>query len=216
MAGGRATRDILWARAGGRCAICRRKLPPAPDTGGGGVRIEAGRGDRYDNLILLCRRRHDVAASGAMGEAAARLARIKDEHEQWVRASAPPERGRSPGTRYDPRFAGITLLPRIRAGGDLVRLFDGAHSMQYDYDPVAGAERRLLEELLHYLRGLLEVWGDYREPEKSRVVLHLDALLHRLEEAGLLLCAARHAAQASIAGTDGEWVSLRIWVLREG
>jgi len=187
-----------------------------PDDGGARiVRIAAEGADRYDNLILLCARNHGAAETSAAGATAADLLRLKDEHEEWVRASAPAETGQSPGSRYDPCFAGVTLLPRIRGGRALVRLLAGVHSMQYDHDPLGASEERLLEEFLQYLKGLLDVWGQYHAAERRRVVLHLDAQLDRLGEAGLLLCAARHASEAKLAGAVGEWVSLRVWVLRE-
>jgi hypothetical protein len=215
------TLRILWARAGGRCALCRREVRPRPGDGGGRVlRIADDGGDRYDNLVLLCGGDHGGdhggEGLGGPGGRAAYLLDLKDRHEEWVHTSTSRDQAHCPPTRYEPSFDGVTLLPRVRAGRQLARLLDGAHSMQYDHDPLGAKEEGRLEEFLRYLRRLLDLWGQYDEAERRRAAVHLDVQLHGLAAAGMLVCAARHSAETTLAGTPGTWVSLRVWVLNEG
>ena len=103
MPPGATTQRILWARAAGRCAICRSPLVLAPGQdppeGAGAVqrkegsivRLSESAGDRYDNLILLCRDHQGAASSSSAAAApehpAAHLAGAKARHEEWVRLS---------------------------------------------------------------------------------------------------------------------------------
>ncbi|MBN1837118.1 MAG: hypothetical protein JW820_14780 [Spirochaetales bacterium] len=212
------TRRILWARAGGRCAVCRRPLLPgsrqdipeaASGEGGCIVTLRPGAGERYDNLILLCEEH--------AGESAERLERIKAAHEEWVRLSALAEHPSDPAVRYDPRYHGVTLLPRVRSGEVLARLLGGVHSVQYDRDePGTPGGEELGEALFQYIRSITEVWAGYDAAERRRVVGHLEAQIAALDRSGLLLFGLRYAARARIAGTRGDWSILRLWLLREG
>jgi hypothetical protein len=234
---GATTRKILWARSGGRCTICKRKLvmdggdeqvgaeggdpasgePTTPPDPGRIARIANSGDDRYDNLILVCAVHYGDLLARDGNASGASLSRLKTEHEEWVRASMDPEPAASMSARYDPRFDGITLLPRVPDGRTLVGLLGGIHSLQYDHDP-PGTEREgdLLGRFLRYLIGIVDVWDEYDAAERDRVALHLDRQIGALYSAGLLLCCCRYTTEASIAGTVGQWVILRVWILSEG
>jgi hypothetical protein len=220
---GERARTILWARAGGRCALCRRKLQ-APAGEAGDEAVEEGRiaritdrgDDRYDNLILLCGADYAGADSEKAAARSRSLKRLKSEHEEWVRRTVDSRPLSSPSSRYDPRFGGVTLLPRIHGGRQLVALLGGIHSIQHDHD-VAEADGRhhLVGPFLQYLRGIVDVWERYDEAERDRVARHLDRQIEGLRRAGLLLCGDRRIAAAGIGGIVGEWVILRVWILSE-
>ena len=190
--------------------------PGTPLNQGTIARITNGGEDRYDNLILLCPVHYGELSAREGSSPGASLSRLKSEHEEWVRLSTEPETAASTSARYDPRFDGVTLLPRVHDGRALVALLGGVHSLQYDHDPPGNKRQRdLLGGFLHYLRGIVDVWAEYDGAERERVAFHLDRQIRALYRAGLLLFCGRYTAKASIAGTVGEWVILRLWILSE-
>src|SRR5689334_22885101 len=96
------TRKILWARAGGRCSICRRLLvtdatgPDGPSVHGEEAHIVAKSAggpracclsdiDAYDNLILLCSQHHKQIDDQHTYFTVDRLRQIKQSHEARVK-----------------------------------------------------------------------------------------------------------------------------------
>jgi hypothetical protein len=96
------TRKTLWARAGGRCSLCRILL--VTDSTGtdaasvfgqeahivaqspGGPRAgQVAEVDSYDNLILLCSKDHKRVDDQPEFFTVAVLMAIKRGHEAWVR-----------------------------------------------------------------------------------------------------------------------------------
>jgi len=231
MAPGATTRRILWARAAGRCAICRSPLvlapgqdPPegaGPRKQGSIVRLSESAGDRYDNLILLCRDHQGMASSSsgaaAPGHAPAHLRGVKARHEEWVRRSELADHPTDSAVRYDPRCQGVTLLPRVDSGRELAGLLEGVHSLQYDREePGTAGEAKLVEGFLQYIRSITEVWKEYDPEEKNRAASHLEDQIAGLDRGGLLLFALRYSTEAGVAGVSGDWSILRLWILREG
>ena len=183
-----------------------------PARPGAVVRLDEAAGDCYDNLILLCLEHRSAGV-----RAGAKLGRVKEGHEEWVRRSALAEHSAGSAVRYDPRYRGVTLLPRVSSGLELGSLLEGVHSLQYDRDePETPAEGELLERFFRYLRGVTELWAAYDPEEKQRAAGHLQDQLDALDRGGLLLFAARYTAEARVAGVPGDWSILRLWILREG
>lgn len=95
---------LLWAKAGGRCSICREKLitdskneSEATLVGESchiiGEKEEGPRGNsqlslsernRYPNLILLCRNHHKVIDDDCSTYTIEKLHQIKSDHEVWI------------------------------------------------------------------------------------------------------------------------------------
>ncbi|MFT4300385.1 MAG: hypothetical protein QM579_01395 [Desulfovibrio sp.] len=100
------TRKLLWARSGGRCAACSKKITAS--VGGNdllagnechinsrkpfGPRYEAGRKDidSYDNLIVLCSCCHDIVDKAVKYYTKERLIDMKKAHEARVCADIIP------------------------------------------------------------------------------------------------------------------------------
>ena len=95
------TRKILWAKAGGRCSICRIQLvtdrtdTDDPSVFGEECHIVAQSGagpragvvadvDSYNNLILLCRIHHKQVDDQIGYYTVERLTDIKRTHEEWA------------------------------------------------------------------------------------------------------------------------------------
>jgi len=101
------TRKILWAKAGGRCSMCRVLLVSQdtdtddPSVFGEEAHIvaRAGTGPRagqvadvnsYDNLILLCSKDRKRVDDQVGYYTVPRLRQIKRSHELWVASIAGP------------------------------------------------------------------------------------------------------------------------------
>jgi tRNA A37 threonylcarbamoyladenosine synthetase subunit TsaC/SUA5/YrdC len=91
-------RQLLWARSGGRCAVCRLQLAPpqalVTRTSLAGyefllthqsddLEFEPGT-DGYERFILLCAEHKDAVEANPRNYPAQRLYAIKTRHEDWV------------------------------------------------------------------------------------------------------------------------------------
>ncbi|MER7677250.1 HNH endonuclease [Streptomyces sp. NPDC096934] len=100
------TRKIVWAEAGGRCAICRGEaITPGTDCDDpsvfgeeahlvarskGGPRfgnLDVGSRHNHMNLLLLCSRHHKQIDDQPHHFTVERLREIKERHAAWVRHS---------------------------------------------------------------------------------------------------------------------------------
>jgi hypothetical protein len=102
MAISERTRKTLWARAGGRCSLCRVLLVTdstdhdaasvfgeeahivAQSLGGPRAR-QVAEADSYDNLILLCSKDHKRVDDQPAFFTVELLTAVKQGHEAWVR-----------------------------------------------------------------------------------------------------------------------------------
>jgi hypothetical protein len=110
------TRKTLWARAGGRCSLCRVLLVTSPtetdaasvfgeeahivaQSPGGPRAGHVAELDSYDNLILLCSRDHKRVDDQPLFFTAELLVMMKRGHEAWV------------GTHGETSVEGVVLPP---------------------------------------------------------------------------------------------------------
>jgi hypothetical protein len=124
------TRKILWARAGGRCSICRVQLvSEATDTDDPSVFGEeahivaqssngpragyVANVDAYDNLILLCRRHHKQVDDQVAHFTVECLRDIKRAHEEWVAAYDGPSRGSGQFQSFEPHTFAAVITPQL-------------------------------------------------------------------------------------------------------
>lgn len=99
MATSTADSRLLWARAAGRCSICRVELVSAgrallgemahivarrPAGARGDDPLPVDQRDAYENLMLLCPNHHTEVDSDAARWPVPLLQRTKREHEDWV------------------------------------------------------------------------------------------------------------------------------------
>jgi hypothetical protein len=232
------TRKILWARSGNRCAICRRELvveattdDPAAIVGDEchiiSKRSTGPRGvlgveyhaelDSYDNLILLCTIHHRLVDEQINRFSTERLRGIKAAHEQWVRETLGVEGAEQRSKRDSPALNGITLLPRISSGGQLVNIVRGAHLYRFDNDELESQEE--MELVSNFIQELHD-WGDILDEvgagESVRVGCMLGQQIKELECRGLLVFGERQYERMNITGMVDDWAVAVILVLREG
>ncbi len=153
------TRKLLWARAGGRCAKCRRPLiedateldddaiigeechivSPAPSGPRRGSERPGGY-DHVDNLLLLCRNCHREVDAQPRTFSLEALRRMRDEHIEWVASRLIDHPGdfRWALTPLSDRVA-LDLIP---SGEQLARFVDRAHDFAWDTTPRSATTTR--------------------------------------------------------------------------
>jgi len=232
------TRKILWARSGNRCAICRRELviegttdDPAAIVGDEchiiskqptGPRSRLGTEadtdlDSYDNLILLCKTHHRLVDEQTNKFSIDRLREIKTAHERWVRETLGTRESKRGDRRDTPTLNGITLLPRVNSGRQLVSIVRGAHLYRFDSDEVESQEEmELVSDFIQYLHDWGDILDEVGAGESVRVGFELSRQLKELEYKGFLVFGEREHKRMSIGGMVDTWAVATVLVLREG
>jgi hypothetical protein len=202
------TRKILWARAGGRCSICRELVVTKgtdtddPSVFGQEAHIiaEAPNGPRhadlpaydvYGNLILLCSKHHKQIDDQVEHYTIGRLQKIKQEHETWVASF-----GDHRPTRLvpDPAHPMPKTLTVCTTGNTLWNIAQGSMSMSPSW-PVGLSEEQ--QDLIAALLDELSDWIDVVSMESSYRVGRdaakaLEEHIKDLRTASLLVGARRH------------------------
>ena len=232
------TRKILWARSGNRCAVCRHELVIEGTTDdlaaivGDECHITSKRPtgprsrlgteadaelDSYDNLILLCKTHHRLVDEQTSKFSIDRLRQTKTAHEQWVRETLGTKESKQRDKQDSPTLNGITLLPRVNSGRQLVSIVRGAHLFQFDNDDVESQEEM---ELVRGFIQHLHDWGDILDEvgagESVRFGFELSQQLEELEHKGFLVFGEREHKRMSIGGMVDTWAVATVLVLREG
>src|SRR2546423_6952547 len=151
-------RKLLWARAGGTCALCKSHLTADAKSGDRDVVLgeEAYIGseepngprfrpmprkevDSYANLMLLCPSDHKIVDEQVTYYTEQCLQTLKCEHEQWVKdrvsSTIPAIKIR------DPEAGKPVMLQRIDTGKELMNVL--AHTLAAHHD---NPEPRSIEE----------------------------------------------------------------------
>ena len=232
------TRKILWARSGNRCAVCRCELviestanDPAAIVGDEchiiskqptgprsrlGIEVDTDL-DSYDNLILLCKTHHRLIDEQTNKFSVDRLREIKIAHERWVRETLGTKSSKQRDKRDSPTLNGITLLPRINSGRQLVNIVRGAHLYQFDNDEVESQEEmELVSDFIQYLQDWGDILDEVGAGESVRVGFELGQRLEELEHKGFLVFGEQEHKRMSIGGMVGTWAIATVLVLREG
>jgi hypothetical protein len=103
------THKLLWGRSGNKCAMadCRNDLiadetetddesiigdeahivAKSPDGPRGISELTPEERDKYDNLVLLCRKHHKIIDDQSVFYSVEKLKEIKQQHEEWVKVS---------------------------------------------------------------------------------------------------------------------------------
>jgi hypothetical protein len=205
------THRILWAKASGRCSICRvqvagdRADADDPSVFGeeahivgrspGGPRAGdyAGDIDGYDNLMLLCSKCHKQVDDQVNTYTVERLREIKAEHEAW--AAKLGERPDPGPTRLipDPAHPTPKMLKLFTSGSVFWHFFAGSCSFSPCWPEGLGDENEdLIAAFLQDLKDWMDAVGmegdysDHREASKA-----MDHHISELAKAGFLLGAKR-------------------------
>ena len=198
------TRKILWARAGGRCSLCRVLLVTAgteeddPSVFGQEAHIisEAPSGPRagelpdhdvYDNLILVCSEDHKRIDDQVNHYTPARVEQIKREHEAWVASlddtSGPVRLVADPTHPIDKK------LRLCMTGSALWNLMSGVQAFHPSWeDGLSEEQQDMIASFLDDLRDWMDVTSTNDSFQVGRdAAKHLQEHVQALTEAGLLI-----------------------------
>ncbi|MDI5971529.1 HNH endonuclease [Streptomyces sp. SL13] len=235
MAVSEKTCKIVWAEAGGRCAICRGEVvTPGTDCDDpsvfgeeahivarskGGPRAgdldDASRHSRT-NLLLLCSRHHKQIDDQPAHFTVERLREIKEWHAAWVRRLLDDSVSGDVRLVPDPAFPQPRVLELITRGNPLWNMIKTSVTFEYALpDGLPDDEDSSIVEFLDLLRDYLDIAPelysvrDNRDAEKS-----LQEHIRELVEQDFLVGAyVRHMLYVDGHGAPMAWPMLRVEVL---
>ena len=200
-------RKLLWARAGGVCALCKSHLTADAKSGDRDVVLgeeahivsEEPNGprfrpmprkevDTYANLLLLCPSDHKVVDEQVTYYTEQRLLTLKREHEKWVKdrvsSTIPAIKIR------DPDAGKPVLLQRIDTGKELMNVV--AHTLAAHHDnpePRSIEEAELIGEFFQNTTDYTDIWGEIEPSGHIQAEFAMSSEITRLREAGLVVYA---------------------------
>ncbi len=222
------TRKFLWARAGGRCSICRALLVTEktetddPSVFGEEAHIisRAPAGPRagdvpdhdvYDNLILLCSKDHKRVDDQFAHYTAELLAKIKQDHENWIASLG--EDGGPPRLVPDPTRPAAKTLRVCMTGSAIWDFAQGAMAFYPSWPGSLSEEQRdLAAAFLDDLRDWIDVASMNDSYQVGRdAAKHLADHVKALSEASLLIgVRERHCLLAGGPQEPSPWRVLDI------
>ena len=102
--------------------------------------------DIYDNLILLCKIHHKQIDDQPIHFTIDYLKTIKEEHEKWIRDTLNEGYNKNING-FHSKFNGISLLPIIKTGKELINIFQNTDAFEFDNDDIKNEdEMELLSE----------------------------------------------------------------------
>lgn len=228
------TRKILWGRSGSRCAMCRceivkEKSPQDPEAIVGDechIISKQDNGPRsylkiptsidldgYDNLLLLCKTHHKLVDDQPNKYNVEVLRKIKLNHEAWVRESLNRDKVQF---QHKNESQGVTLLPRVNSGKDLVNIVKGAHIYRLGNDELETEnEMEILSNFAQWLQDYGDLLLDLDISESVKAGFQLSQELRVLEEIGFFVFGERREEQLKIGGRTDDWEVATIYILRE-
>lgn len=229
------TRKILWGRSGNRCAICKCELvkeetdsDPAAIIGdechiiskkSNGPRNNPNCNlelDHYDNLILLCKIHHKQIDDQPTRFNVDYLKNIKEKHTKWIHESL-NENSNKETNDFNSKFNGISILPRIKTGTELVHIFQNTQAFEFDNDDLENEEEM---ELLSGFFQELQDWGDILDEINSagdviRCQFYFNKEITNLEKNGFLVFGERKLKKIKFLDQVDNWKIAIINVIRE-
>jgi hypothetical protein len=213
-------RKLLWARAGGACAVCKSHLTAEATSGDRDVVLgedahivsEEPKGprfrpmpkeevDTYANLLLLCPSDHKIVDEQVVYYTEQRLLTIKLEHEQWVKDRVSPT---IPAMKVrDPEADKPVALQRIDTGQALMNL--AAHTFATHHnspEPRSTEEAELIGAFLQSTTDYIDIWDDIGPSGQIEAEFSMSEEITRLREAGLVVYAAarNHILEGGVDG----------------
>ncbi len=200
-------RKLLWACAGGTCALCKSRLTADAKSGDKAVVLgeeahivsEEPNGprfrpmprkevDTYANLLLLCPSDHKIVDEQVTYYTEQRLQTLKREHEQWVKdrvsSTVPAIKIR------DPEAGKPVMLQRIDTGKELMNIL--AHTLAEQHDnpePRSIEEAELIGGFLQNATDYRDIWDEIEPSGRIQAEFTLSGEITRLREAGLVVYA---------------------------
>src|SRR6266496_4703054 len=200
-------RKLLWARAGGTCALCKSHLTADAKSGDRDVVLgeeahivsEEPNGprfrpmprkevDSYANLLLLCPSDHKIVDEQVTFYTEQRLHTLKREHEQWVKDRVSPT---IPAIKIrDPEAGKPVMLHRVDTGKVLMNVV--AHTLAAHHDnpePRSIEEAELIGGFFQNATDWRDIWDEIEPSGRIRAEFSMSKEISRLREAGLMVYA---------------------------
>ena len=200
-------RKLLWARAGGTCAICKSHLTADAKSGDKDVVLgeeahivsEEPNGprfrpmprkevDAYANLLLLCPSDHKIVDEQVTYYTEQHLQTLKREHEKWVKdrvsSTIPAIKIR------DPEAGKPVMLQRIDTGRELMNVL--AHTLALHCDnpePRSIEEAELIGGFFQSTTNYTDIWADIEPSRRIKAEFSMSEEITWLREAGLVVYA---------------------------
>lgn len=215
-------RKLLWARAGGACALCKNHLTAGAKGGdkdvvlGEEAHIVSGEPngprnrpmpikevDSYANLLLLCPSDHKIVDEQVTYYTEQRLQTLKREHEQWVKdrtSSAIPAI-----IIRDPEAGKPVMLQRIDTGKELMNVV--AHTLAAHHDnpePQSIEEAELIGGFFQNTTDFTDIWDEIEPSGRIQAEFAMSGEITRLREAGLVVYAGvnQHIIEGGVKGPE--------------
>jgi hypothetical protein len=215
-------RKLLWARAGGTCAICKSHLTADAKNGDRDVVLgeeahivsEEPNGprfrpmpsnevDTYANLILLCPSDHKIVDEQVTYYTEQRLLELKQAHEQWVKEKISPV---IPAIKIrDPEAGKPVMLQRIDTGKELMNILAGTFALhQNNPEPRSGEEAERIGAFFQNATDARDAWDELEPSGRIQTEFWLSEEITRLREAGFVVYGARrnHIVEGGIKAPE--------------
>ena len=200
-------RKLLWARAGGTCALCKSHLTAGAKSGDRDVVLgeeahivsEEPNGprfrpmsrkevDTYANLLLLCPSDHKIVDEQVTYYTEQRLQSLKGEHEQWVKGRVSST---IPAIKIrDPEAGKPVMLQRIDTGKELMNVL--AHTLATHHDnpePRSIEEAEVIGGFFQNTTDYSDIWDEIEPSGRIQAEFSMSEEISRLREAGLVVYA---------------------------
>src|SRR6266446_3330227 len=219
-----STRDrrLLWARAGGTCALCKSHLTADAKSGDRDVVLgeeahivsEEPNGprfrpmprtevDAYANLLLLCLSDHKAVDEQVNYYTEQRLQALKREHEQWVKDRLSPT---IPAIKIrDPEAGKPVMLQRIDTGKELMNIVAHTFAAHHDNPELRSAEEaELIGGFFQDVTDYIDIWDDIEPSGHIQAEFSMSEEITRLREAGLVVYAGvkGHVIEGSVKAPE--------------
>ncbi len=215
-------RKLIWARAGGACALCKSHLTADAKSGDKDVVLgeeahivsEEPNGPRYRpmsrkevnsyaNLLLLCPSDHKIVDEQVTYYTEQRLLALKREHEQWVK-----DRVSSiiPAIKIrDPEAGKPMMLQRIDTGRALMNIV--AHTLAAHHDnpePRSAEEAELIGGFFQDVSDYIDIWDEIEPSGHPQAQFSMSREITRLREAGLVVYAGvkKHVIEGGVKAPE--------------
>jgi hypothetical protein len=202
-------RKLLWARAGGTCALCKSHL--TADAQGGDRDVVLGEEahivseepngprfrpmpktevDSYANLILLCPADHKIVDEQVTYCTEQRLHALKREHETWVKEKIAPT---IPAIKIrDPEAGKPVMLQHIDTGKELMNiLVDTLALHQNNPEPRSTEEAELIGAFFQNATDYRDILEDIEPSGRIQAEFSMSEEIAQRREAGLVVYAGK-------------------------
>jgi hypothetical protein len=201
-------RKLLWARAGGTCALCKSHLTAEAKGSDRDVVLgeeahivsEESKGprfrpmstkevDAYDNLILLCPSEHKIVDEQVTYYTEERLQALKREHEQWVKDNVSPVI--PPIKILNPEAGKSLMLQRIKTGKELMSILAHTYAAHHDHpEPQSSEKAALIGQFFQNTSDCIVIWDDIGSSGRIEAEFLMSKDISRLRDVGLVVYAA--------------------------